>query len=69
MTILKFTDGMKFDLSGSLRKEHREDGWYIVGEGRLHAEKDEASADKFLSEHSQSSQDKKPKVRWHSSLN
>ena len=56
MTILKFTDGMKFDLSGSLRKEHREDGWYIVGEGRLHAEKDEASADKFLSEHSQSSQ-------------
>lgn len=69
MTILKFKDGMKFDLSGSLRKEHREDGWYIVGEGRLHAEKDEASADKFLSEHSQTSQDKKSKVRRHSSLN
>jgi hypothetical protein len=68
MTILKFTDGMKFDLSGSLRKELREDGWYIIGEGRLHAEIDEEAADKFLSEHSKS-QDKKSRVRRHSPLN
>ena len=31
MSILKFTDGEEFDLSGPLRLEERYDGWYVVG--------------------------------------
>ena len=35
MSILKFSDGEEFDLSGPLRLEERYDGWYVVGENRL----------------------------------
>ena len=35
MSILKFTDGEEFDLSGPLRVEERYDGWYVVGENKL----------------------------------
>lgn len=48
MTKIRFTDGIKFETSGSLRKEKRSDGWYIVGEGRLFAVKDEMEADEYL---------------------
>ena len=33
--LLRFSDGMKFDLSGDLRVVHRRDGWYVVGRGML----------------------------------
>lgn len=48
MTKLIFTDGMTFETSGSLRKEKRSDGWYIVGNGKLFAVKDEKEADEYL---------------------
>lgn len=35
MSILKFTDGETFDLSGELRAEERYDGWYVLGENRM----------------------------------
>lgn len=35
MSILKFTDGEEFDLSGPLRLEHRYDGWYVLGNNRM----------------------------------
>ena len=37
MSILRFNDGMEFDLSGELRMELREDGWYVVGGNILKA--------------------------------
>lgn len=53
MTKLKFTDGEEFDLSGSIRKECREDGWYVLGEGRLIPVKDEQAADNYILKHFQ----------------
>jgi hypothetical protein len=35
MSILKFTDGEEFDLTGELRAEERYDGWYVLGENRM----------------------------------
>ena len=35
MSILKFTDGETFDLSGPLRLEERYDGWYVLGNNRM----------------------------------
>lgn len=35
MSNLKFSDGMEFDLSGPLRIEEREDGYYVVGQNTL----------------------------------
>ena len=55
MTTLKFSDGEEFDLSGSLRKEHRTDGWYVLGENTLIPVKDEKEADEYISKHSQRS--------------
>jgi hypothetical protein len=55
MTTLKFSDGEEFDLLGSLRKEHREDGWYILGENRMIPVKDEKEADEYINKHSQPS--------------
>ena len=37
MSMLKFNDGEKFDLSGPLRLERRKDGLYVVGENRMMA--------------------------------
>ena len=37
MSQLKFSDGMEFDLSGSLRVELRSDGWYVLGQGIMMA--------------------------------
>ena len=52
MTTLKFSDGEEFDLSGSLRKEHRTDGWYVLGENMMIPVKDEMEADEYISKHS-----------------
>ena len=35
MSILKFSDGEEFDLSGELRVEERSDGWYVLGNNRM----------------------------------
>jgi len=35
MSILKFSDGEEFDVSGILRVEERKDGWYVIGGGML----------------------------------
>ena len=48
MSILKFSDGEQFDLSGPIRKEERYDGWYVLGEGKLIPVSDEAAADDLI---------------------
>ena len=53
MTTLKFSDGEEFDLSGSLRKEHRADGWYVLGGNMMIPVTDEKEADEYISKHSQ----------------
>ena len=35
MSILRFSDGEKFDTSVELQLTHRKDGWYVIGEGNL----------------------------------
>jgi len=35
MSILKFSDGEEFDLSGPLRVIERSDGWYVLGNNRM----------------------------------
>jgi hypothetical protein len=55
MTTLKFSDGEEFDLSGPLRKEHRIDGWYVLGENKLIPVKDELEADEYIYKNSQPS--------------
>ena len=37
MSMLKFSDGMEFDLSGPLRVELRSDGWYVLGQNMMMA--------------------------------
>jgi hypothetical protein len=37
MSILKFSDGEEFDLSGPLRVELRADGFYVLGENMMMA--------------------------------
>ena len=32
---MRFSDGMKFNTSGTLRLTRRSDGWYVIGEGML----------------------------------
>ena len=44
MSTLKFTDGEEFDLSGELRAEERNDGWYVLGENRMIPVSDESDA-------------------------
>jgi hypothetical protein len=48
MSKLRFSDGMEFDTSGELRKEHRSDGWYVVGNGMLIPVRDETEADEYI---------------------
>jgi hypothetical protein len=35
MSLLKFSDGEEFDLSGPLRVELRSDGYYVLGENMM----------------------------------
>lgn len=37
MSVLKFSDGEEFDLSGPLRIELRADGFYVLGENMMMA--------------------------------
>ena len=55
MTTLKFSDGEEFDLSGSLRKEHRANGWYVLGGNMMIPVKDGREADEYILIHSQPS--------------
>jgi hypothetical protein len=55
MTTLKFSDDEEFELSGPLRKEHRTDGWYVLGENKLIPVKDEEEADEYIYKHYQPS--------------
>ena len=41
MGTLRFSDGIEIDTSGELRLLELNDGWYVVGEGKLIPEKDE----------------------------
>ena len=58
MATLKFSDGEEFDLTGSIRKEQRKDGWYVLEENRMIPVKDEREADEYISKHSQLSSQK-----------
>lgn len=48
MSILKFSDGEEFDTSGPLRLEHRYDGWYVMGTGKLIPIKDIEEGEKII---------------------
>ncbi len=48
MSMLKFNDGEKFDLSGPLRLERRKDGLYVVGENRMMAVNDALEGKKYI---------------------
>ena len=37
MSMLKFSDGEEFDLSGELRVELRSDGYYVLGQNMMMA--------------------------------
>lgn len=50
MSILKFTDGVEIDTSGELRAMELKDGWYVTGQGLLLPVKDEAEAQKIISD-------------------
>jgi len=41
MGTLRFSDGIEIDTSGELRLLELNDGWYVVGEGKLIPVKDE----------------------------
>lgn len=53
MSTLKFSDGMEFDLSGPLRAEEREDGWYVLGQNMLIPVSGPAEAEKVIAMHVQ----------------
>ena len=48
--MLKFTDGMSFNMDGPLRVERRRDGYYVVGEGMLCAVDTALEGYKWISE-------------------
>jgi hypothetical protein len=48
MSILRFSDGAQFDTSGSIRKELRSDGWYVMGGGLLIPVGSEKEADEVI---------------------
>lgn len=45
---LRFSDGEEFDTSGPLRKEERQDGWYVIGNGKLIPVGSEKEADDLI---------------------
>lgn len=48
MSTLRFNDGETFDTSGPLRKTHRKDGWYVLGQGHLIPMNTEADCDQYI---------------------
>lgn len=51
MSILKFSDGTEFDLSGPIKKEKREDGWYVYGNNIMIPMDNEDDCDIYLKIH------------------
>ena len=49
MSNFKFSDGVNIDTSGPFRKIKLEDGWYVVGGGKLIPCKNEEEADTEVS--------------------
>ena len=47
---LKFNDGEEFNVNSPLHKEHRKDGWYVVGSGILIPVNTEEDADKTIND-------------------
>ena len=45
---LTFSDGMTFNTSGPLRLAHRQDGWYVVGEGMLIPVESQEEGERFI---------------------
>ncbi|MDY6949282.1 MAG: hypothetical protein SXG53_26630 [Pseudomonadota bacterium] len=50
MSILRFTDGVEIDTAGEYRTLKLEDGWYVVGHGKLQPCADEYEALKLRDE-------------------
>ena len=48
--MLKFSDGMTFDLKGDLRTVQKSDGFYVVGKGMLIPVNDRKEAAKIIKE-------------------
>ena len=48
MSIYKFSDGTEYNLFGTIKKEKRTDGWYIIINDLDVKVNDEASADSFI---------------------
>ena len=48
MSLLTFSDGETFNLSGPLRVTERDDGWYVVGENMLIPVRDREEAEQFI---------------------
>ena len=48
MTILRFTDGDEYHVGGPLRAEHRNDGWYVIGQDNLIPVDDREEAESIL---------------------
>ncbi len=46
--MLRFSDGINIDTSGSLRPLRLSDGWYVVGDGMLLAADDETDARELI---------------------
>jgi hypothetical protein len=51
MSVLKFSDGIEFELQGPYRIESRADGLYVVGHGMLCPIKDRAEGEKMIREY------------------
>lgn len=45
---LSFSKTIKKCKEGSLRKEEKDDGWWVMGEGHLISAKDEKDADEII---------------------
>jgi len=53
MGILRFSDGMEFNLEGPLRIEERSDGLYVVGEHFMAAVKSREEGERLIAERKQ----------------
>lgn len=48
--MLRFSDGVSFNLDGELRVERRRDGYYVVGQGMLMAVDSRDEGEQFIKE-------------------
>ena len=56
MSLLTFSDGMTFNLSGPMRVTLRSDGWYVVGGNMLIPVRDKEEGDEFIRKHKESNE-------------